>query len=227
MAPETSSYPSTAQAPGYVAPGRPAGYHPLPPVPPVPPPGFGPSPLPPSPPRRSTGRIAAAVGGVVFAVAGLAGGALLLLGDPTLDTAGVADRIAAETAQQAGVAATDVDCPTDVTAEAGGTFTCSAQLDGQPVTFTVRQEDGDGNVRFDLDDEIVMLDLVEQILAEQVGADYGVPVTASCDAGGRRVLVDGSQTPLPCTVTNVDDVSDSLAVTATVLSDGSVDYVEA
>jgi hypothetical protein len=168
-----------------------------------------------------------AVAGVGVAVAGLAGGALLLFGDATLDTAEVADRIAAETEQQAGVPATDVACPDDVTAEAGGTFSCTAQLDGQPVTFSVRQEDDEGNVVFELDDEIVMLDLVEQLVAEQVTADYGLSVTASCDADGRRVLVDGFDTPLPCTVTNVDDASDSLAVIATVQPDGSVVYAEA
>ncbi|MGY1883907.1 DUF4333 domain-containing protein [Blastococcus sp. SYSU DS0753] len=224
MAPQTSPYTSHAHGTVYGAPGQPTSFHPLPPAPPS---GFGPSPLPPSPPRRHTGRIVAAVAGGVVAVVGLAGGALLLLGEPTSDTAEVADRIAAESEQQTGAVATGVDCPTDITAEAGGTFTCSAELDGQPVTFTVRQEDDEGNVRFDLDGEIIMLDLVEQMLAAQVGADYGLSVTASCDAGGRRVLVDGVGTPLPCTVTNVDDASDNLAVIAAVRPDGSVDYTEA
>ena len=81
--------------------------------------------------------------------------------------------------------------------------------------------------KVDLDDEIVLMDVVEQLLAEQVTADYGIAVTASCDADGRRVLVDGTQTPLPCTVTNVDDPADSLAVVASVQPDGSVEYAEA
>jgi uncharacterized protein DUF4333 len=197
----------------------------MPPMPPMPP-GFGPGAPAPVPPRRRTGRIVAGVVGGVAAL-GLAGGALLLFGEATLDTAEVAERIAAETEQQAGMRATDVECPDDVPAAAGDTFTCSAQLDGQPVTYTVRQDDDEGNVRFELDDEIVLMDQVERLLAEQVTADYEVAVTAACDADGRRVLVDGTQTPLPCTVTNVDDPADSIAVVASVQPDGSVDYAEA
>ena len=188
------------------------------------PPGSGPGA--PVPPRRRTGRIVAGVVGGV-AVLGLGTGALLLFGETTLDTAEIAERIAAETEQQAGIRATDVDCPDDVPAAAGDAFSCGALLDGQPVTFTVRQDDDEGNVRFELDDEIVLLDQVEQLLAEQVTADYEVAVTAACDADGRRVLVDGTQTPLACTVTNVDDPADSLAVVASVQPDGSVEYTEA
>jgi hypothetical protein len=187
---------------------------------------YGPPAAAPVPPRPRTGRIVAGVVGGV-AVLGLGVGGLLLFGEATLDTAEIAERIAVESEQQTGVAATDVDCPDDVPAAAGDTFACTALLDGQPVTFTVRQDDDEGNVRFELDDEIVLMDQVEQLLAEQVTADYDVAVTAACDAEGRRVLVDGTQTPLPCTVANVDDPADSLAVVASVQPDGSVEYAEA
>ena len=208
--------------PGPVLGHAPSAYGP-PAAPPLPP-GFGPGA--PVPPRPRTGRIVAGVVGGVAAL-GLGVGGLLLFGEATLDTTEIAERITVESEQQTGVGATDVDCPDDVPAAAGDTFACTAQLDGQPVTFTVRQDDDEGNVRFELDDEIVLLDEVEQLLAEQVAADYQVAVTAACDADGRRVLVDGTQTPLPCTVTNADDPADSLAVVASVQPDGSVEYAEA
>lgn len=215
MAPGTRTTPtSTPEPPApYTAP------HPAPPW------AVGPGPVP--SPRHRAGRVVATVAGTTLAVGALAVGSLLLLGEPTLDTAVVEQRIVAETDLQAGAAATDVDCPTDVAAQTGSTFTCTAQLDGQPVTYTVRQEDAEGNVHFELDDEIVLLDQVEQMLTDQLATDHGLTVTSSCGSDGRRVLVDGTQTPVPCTVTNVDDASDTLALVVTVEADGSISYVEA
>ena len=175
------------------------------------------------PRRRRTGPVLGVVAAGVAAL-GLAGGALLVLGTRTLDTAAVVERITAETEQQAGIAPTDVACPDDVPAEAGGRFACTGQLDGQPVTYTVRQRDDEGDVRFELDSDFVLLDQVELSVAEQVGADLGVQVEAACDADGHRVLVDGAGVPLPCTVTNASDPTDSAAVTATVDPDGTVRY---
>ena len=192
---------------------------------PAPPWTYAPAPVP--PPRRRTGRIVAAVVGTTLTVAALAVGSLLLFGEPTLDTAPVEERIVAETDAQVGAAATDVDCPSDVAAQTGGTFSCTARLDGQPVTYTVRQQDAEGNVRFELDDEIVLLDQVEQMLADQLATDHGLAVSAACGTDGRRVLVDGTQTPVPCTVTNVADDSDTLALVVTVAADGSISYAEA
>ncbi|QXG76175.1 DUF4333 domain-containing protein [Modestobacter sp. L9-4] len=197
------------------------------PAAPFPAPPWAPGRAPVPPPRRRTGRVVAAVAGTTLAVAALAGGALLLFGEPTLDTAVVEERIVTETGLQAGAAATDVDCPTGVTAEAGGAFTCTAQLDGQPVTYTVRQQDAEGNVRFQLDDEIVRLDDVEQMLADQLATDHGLAVTAACGTDERRVLVDGTRTPLPCVATNVEDASDTLALVVAVQADGSITYAEA
>ena len=224
----TSPFTSQAHVVAY-GPAPMAAQQPMPAYAPPPPMGSGTAypPAPPEPPRRRRGAgrvVAGVVGGL--AVAGAAAGALFVFAPSTLDTAELADRIATETQQQVDVLPTDVTCPEDVPAEAGDTFTCTAQLDGQPVTYTARQTDDEGNVEFELDDQIVFVDRVEQLLAEQVGADYGVAVTASCDADGHDVLVDGSDTPLPCTVTNVDDAADTLAVVAQVLPDGSVDYAE-
>jgi hypothetical protein len=205
----TQQMPPSYAPPAYSAPAAFA------PTPDVPPPGR----------RRRTGLIAAVTGGL--ATLGLAGGALVLFGTPLLDTAEVADRIAADTQTQIGVAATDVSCPDDIEVAAGTGFSCTARIDGQPVTYSVRQTDDEGTVQFELDDEIVLVPKVEQAVAELVAADYGLTVSTVCDGGEHRVLVQDMPTSVPCTVTNVDDPADTLDVTADVSADGSVSYTEA
>jgi hypothetical protein len=46
-----------------------------------------------------------------------------------------------------------IDCPGSVTAEVGGTATCTATLDGQsaPALITITSVDDDGNVKFDVE----------------------------------------------------------------------------
>jgi hypothetical protein len=65
---------------------------------------------------------------------------------------------------------------------------------------------------------------VEAALAQQVGEAAGVEVVSTCDAAARSVLVDGVGTPIPCTVANAEDASDSIEVTATVDESGAVSY---
>jgi hypothetical protein len=191
-----------------------------------PPAAFTPAPdVPPPGRRRRTGLIAGITGGL--AAIGLAGGALVMFGTQVLDTAEVADRIAADTQTQIGVPATDVSCPDDVEVAAGTGFSCTARIDGQPVTYSVRQTDDEGTVAFELDDQIVLVTKVEQAVAELVAADYGLTVSSVCDNGEHRVLVQDMPTSVPCTLTNVDDPADTLDVTADVAADGSVTYTAA
>jgi hypothetical protein len=72
---------------------------------------------------------------------------------------------------------------------------------------------------------LVVVDKIEKTLAERVSQNTGVTtVTADC-ANGKQVFVGGKGATFPCTVTNTDDPSDTLAVTATVTSDdGTVDF---
>ncbi|MGY1705367.1 DUF4333 domain-containing protein [Geodermatophilus sp. SYSU D00697] len=186
-----------------------------------PPAGSG-APQPPAP-RRRTGAVIGSIAGVLV-VAGLVVGGLLLFGPRTLDTAEVERQIAALTEEQVGVAAADVSCPEDVDAEAGGTFSCTGTLDGQEVSFTVEQIDDEGNVQISGDDTLVVVAAVEESVAQQVGAEAGVDAVATCDAGGRSVLVDPAGTPIPCTVTNATDSTDSADVLATVDEAGAVSY---
>jgi hypothetical protein len=198
-------------APQYIPPAVPYG---------PPAPGYGP----PRAPRKRTGAVIGAVVATVLVLGGLVVGALLLFGTTTLDTAEAERQIAQLTEEQAGVAPTDVSCPADVAAEAGATFTCSALLEDQPISFTVTQTDDDGNVRISNDNSFVDIAGVEASLTQQLSEVAGVDVVSTCDTGGHSVLVDGIGTPISCTVANAEDASDSVEVTATVDENGEVSY---
>ncbi|SFF32193.1 DUF4333 domain-containing protein [Blastococcus tunisiensis] len=202
--PEPQNGPTTYGPPSY---GPPAG-------------GYAPAPA----PRRRTGAI---IGGIVAAVVVLGGlvvAALVWIGGATLDTAEVERRIGQLTAEQAGVAPTDVSCPADIRAESGSAFSCTASLENQPISFTVTQTDDEGTVRIDSDNTFVDVGVVEASLDEQLGALTGVAVISTCDTGGHSVLVDAVGTPIPCFVDNAADATDTVEVVATVDSSGAVSY---
>ena len=155
---------------------------------------------------------------------GLAVGALLLFGSKILDTAEAERQIAQLTEEQAGVAPTDVSCPADIEAEAGGTFTCSASLEDQPISFTITQTDDDGNIEIVSDNSFVDVATVEVSLTQQLSEVAGVEVVSTCDTEGHSVLVDGIGMSISCTVANAEDASDSVEVTATVDESGEVSY---
>ena len=215
------TYPSPSfgpPAPQYGPPNAPYG----PPAPAYgpPPAGFGQAPA----PRRRTGVVIGVVVTAVLVLGGLAVGALLLFGSTTLDTADAERQITQLTEEQAGVAPTGVSCPADIEAEAGASFTCSASLEDQPISFTVEQTDDEGNVQITSDNSFVDVATVEASLDQQWAELAGVDVVSTCDTGGHSVLVDGIGTPISCTVTNAEDASDSVEVTATVDESGAVSY---
>jgi hypothetical protein len=175
-------------------------------------------------PRKRTGAIVGAIVAGVVVLGGLVVGALLLFGTKTLDSTEVEREITQLTEEQAGVAPADVSCPADIEAEAGATFACSASLEDQPISFTVTQTDDDGNIQINSDNSFVDIATVEASLTQQLGEAAGVEVVSTCDAAGHSVLVDGVGTPISCTVTNAEDASDSVEVTATVDESGAVSY---
>jgi len=182
--------------------------------------GFGQPPT----PRKRTGTIIGAIVAGVLVLGGLVVGALLLFGTKTLDTADAERQIAQLTEDQSGVAPTDVSCPADIEAESGATFACTASLEDQPISFTVTQTDDDGNVDVDSVNTFVDIATVEAALTGQLGEAAGVDVISTCHVNGDSVLVDGIGTPIPCTVANAEDASDSVEVAATVDESGAVSY---
>lgn len=173
------------------------------------------------PPRRSSAGIIVAA---VVVLGGLATAALFLFGKPFIDEAKVQAEIVRITRDASGLAPTDVRCPSDVPLKAGNVFTSTAQLDGQQVTFTVRQNDDQGNVHIQ-SSGLVVVDKIEKTLAERATQNTGVTTLGVDCANGKQVVVGGKGTTFPCLVTNTDDPSDTLYVTATVTSDdGTVDF---
>jgi hypothetical protein len=203
------TYPTSSTAPQYGPPdyGPPAG-------------GSAPAPA----PRRRTGAIVGGILAAVLVLGGLVVGALVWFGSSTLDTAEAERQIGQLTADQTGVAPTDLSCPADIEAESGATFTCTASLEDQPISFTVTQTDDEGNVQIASDNTFVQVDVVEASLDEQVGELAGVVVISTCDTDGRSVLVDAVGTPIPCFVDNAADATDTAEVLATVDESGAVSY---
>ena len=75
-------------------------------------------------------------------------GAALLVGcSSTLSQTDVQDKLAAGLSEQYG-GSYAVTCPSDLTPQAGGTFTCDAtnSADGSSVTINVSQDDDQGNL---------------------------------------------------------------------------------
>jgi hypothetical protein len=196
----------------YGAPGTPYG-------PPPGGPGYGYQP--PQQPKKNTGKIVGGIIGALVLIGGAVVGAILLLSPKYLDAAKLQDLIASST-KDAGAEATGIACPTDVEPQKGGTFTCTATVDGQQVSYTVTQTDDQGQVQVDSDARFVPVADVEDAVSTQVSSDAGVDVKTSCEADGHTTLVVTDSTDLRCTVTNAEDSSDSAQVTATVDGEGNV-----
>jgi hypothetical protein len=177
---------------------------------------------PPAPPRRSNGKIAAGIGGAIVTLAGLGVGAWLLFATTTLDEAKVEAEIVRAT-EGLGLTPTDVVCPGSIPVEAGRVDTCSAALEGEQVSYTVRQTDDQGNVTIN-SSGFVVVSQVEALLRDQVGAQAGVEVVAEC-AAGDRVVVGGPGTTVDCTVADAANPDDFAEFTGTVTDDqGTVDF---
>ncbi|MGY1673754.1 DUF4333 domain-containing protein [Geodermatophilus sp. SYSU D00710] len=197
-------------APG--GPGVPNGYG-------AAPAGYG---QPPAPPKKRTGAI---IGSILAAlvVAGLGVGAFFLFSGKVLDTAEAERQIVALTEEQAGVTVTDVSCPEDVELAAGTVSTCTAQVEGQEVSYTVEQTDDEGNVTISSDAVFVQVADVEASLAEEFAASTGLEVVSSCESD-RSVLVAADGLQLDCVVSAADDPTDSAAIIASIDAAGDVSF---
>jgi uncharacterized protein DUF4333 len=190
---------------------------------------FGPAypppfpPAPPAAPRRRTGRIVGLVAAALVLLAGLGVGALFLFGQRTVEPESVQREIVRITQTAVGVVPTDVRCPADIKAEAGGTFACTATVDGQPVGYTVRQDDDKGHLTITYD-RLIKVTQLETTLADQVGKDVDVAVNVTCEPTGRTVLVNAPGTPIACTAANATDPTDSAKINVTVAADGTPAY---
>jgi hypothetical protein len=216
-----STFPPPGVQPPYGPPAAGAPYGP----PQYGPPQYGPPPVgyPPQPPKkkRRTGLI---VGSIVTAVviAGLVVGGILLFGAKTLKAADAEKEVSRIAQEQLDVQLADLRCPDGVEVQSGSSFACTATVEGQDVSFTVTQTDDKGNVDITSDNTYFAVSDIEGEVGAQVQDQTGVAVQSSCDTGGKTVLVDAAGTQLSCAVTNTEDSSDTLDVTATINDDGTV-----
>jgi hypothetical protein len=202
--------------------GPPAGFGPAG-FGPAAPPAWGP-PAPPAPPRKKrTGLVAGGIAGSVVALGGLVVGAIALFGPSTLVSDDVEREIVRITQEQVGVPAQGVACPEDIPVSAGATTTCTATVDGQPVTFTVRQDDDQGNLTIEHTRLLAAVE-VEDALSAQLTAEVGEDIVAVCSAEGQTVLVNEPGTAIPCTAVNVADTSLTAEVLVSVDAAGTVTY---
>ena len=179
----------------------------------------------PQPPRGpSAGKIIGIIVAAAVVLGGLAAGALFLFAKPVIDEAKVQAEIVRITRDASGLAPTDVRCPTDVPLQAGNVFTCTAQLDGQQVTYTVKQNDDQGNVHIQ-SSGLVVVDKIEKTLAERVSQNTGVTtVNAEC-ADGKQVVRRRQGHHVPLHRDEHRRPERHAVVTATVTGDdGTVDF---
>lgn len=206
--------PQQGPAPAYGPPQPPYGAGPVPP---------GYPPLPPAP-KHSTGKIVGIVAAVLVLLGGLGAAALFVFGARSVEPESVQQEIVRITQTAVGVVPADVRCPAEIRAQAGGTFACTATVDGQPVTYDVRQDDDQGNLTITYD-RLLKVAEVEGVIAQQVGTDVEVAVNVECPPADRTVIVNAPGTTIACTATNATDPSDSAAINVTVAADGTPSYV--
>jgi hypothetical protein len=189
-------------------------------------PTFSPSPQTPEPPlapQRKTGRAVGIAIAILAALAALGGTALYFFGAKTLEPESVQNEIVRITQEAVGVTPTDVTCPDDIEARAGGTFTCTAIVDSRPMTYAVHQDNDQGDLTITYD-RLVRLDTVEAGLAAEVSSDIAIDVTVDCGPAGRTVIANAPGQPIDCTATNASDPTDSASMTATVDAEGTPAY---
>jgi hypothetical protein len=84
----------------------------------------------------------------IAACASLALG-LAACGEKTINTGKLESKLKEGIQKQFGIKVAKVDCPKDVKAKKGKTFTCSAHsASGQVQKFTITQDDNEGHVHY-------------------------------------------------------------------------------
>lgn len=209
-------YERTTVVPHFAGPSHPYGAPPFPPAAP---------PFPPAapPPRRRTGLVVGIVLGVVVLLGAAAVTAFLLLAPARLDVDDVRSEIVRVTQEEVGIVPVDVACPETIDVAAGTVTTCTATLDGQPLSYGVRQDDDRGNLTITHDRTLLVAEL-ETTTAELLSTEVGEEIVVACGSDERTVLVNAPGTPIACGAANVADPSLVAEVTVTVDAEGTLTY---
>ncbi|MDT7581786.1 MAG: hypothetical protein QOK35_3050 [Pseudonocardiales bacterium] len=178
----------------------------------------------PSPvPRRRWGRALGILIAVLVVLGGLGAGALYLFGTRTVEPGSVQREIVRITESAVQVTPVDVRCPEGIAMQAGGTFTCTALVDSDAVTYWVHQNDDRGDLTITFD-RLLRLDALERTVADKLTSDRGVAVTVDCGPTGRTAVRNTPGQEIDCTASPTSDPTGGTALTATVDANGAVSY---
>jgi hypothetical protein len=160
---------------------------------------------------------------LLVVLGGLGAGALYLFGTRTVEPGSVEREIVRITEAAVQVTPADVRCPEGIAMQTGGTFTCTALVDSDAVTYWVHQNDDRGNLTITYD-RLLRLDALERTVADKLTSDRRVAVTVDCGPTGRTVVRNTPGQEIACTAKITTDPTDGAALTVTVDADGAVTY---
>lgn len=89
-----------------------------------------------------------------------------------------------------------VTCPEDVDIKAGAIFQCEAKLGEAVGAFRVTQKDDKGNVSYELLQDFILSEKMEEGIARQIQETSGATATVNC---GQRVRLSEPGTRFTCT----------------------------
>ena len=141
---------------------------------------------------------------------------------PVLDPASLQKEVVRVTVNEVAVEPTAVQCPSDVKFEKGATFTCSATLQGQPLTYRITQTDGEGGLNI-AHDRVLSVNEVSDQLTAQLTRDVGEEVVAVCGTDGQTVIVNAPGTPINCGAANAANPDRNAPVTVQVDGNGTLE----
>ncbi len=121
----------------------------------------------------------------------------------TIDEQKVADAINANVTKSVGVGVpVTVTCPANISLKAGGTFQCTGEVAGQPLTVDVKQKDDQGNVDFEAEQSLIELTKAQDAISADLTKKAKVAVTTSCPGpGGATWFVGKAGATFTCTAT--------------------------
>lgn len=142
---------------------------------------------------------------------------------PVLDPASVSKEVVLVTQTQTGVAPDGVQCPSDVRFQKGGTFTCSATIEQQPLSYAITQTDDNGGLSIAYT-RVLEIASLNDALSSRLSTDVGENIVAVCGADGQTVLVNEPGTTIRCGAANAVDPTRNAPVLVTVDQAGAISY---
>lgn len=125
-------------------------------------------------------------------------GALAVVGcAASLDTAKLQTSIQAKLGE-VDLTASSITCPTSIEVKAGATFDCTATVNDIPVKVTVSQKDDQGNVSYEIGNEVFSTEKVKPAIQDAFTKQGATAVTVSCPKG---VVLQGGNGSFQCTAT--------------------------